>query len=274
MDHTFSTPSVVDLHVQIGAGTVTVTATDTDRTEVEVTGARAEDVVVEQNGDRISVKERDVFRMFSTTRPVHVSISVPTGSGLTSRLGSASLRTHGRLGRCHLASGSGDVSLGDTGDLDVMTGSGDVSAQHVAGDLRAKTGSGDLSALDVSGSADAITGSGDLRLRTVGGGLTTKSGSGDVTVGRVGQDVSSTSGSGDVEVGEVGRGVVTCRSASGDVTVGVSAGTPTWTDLHTVSGRLVQELESLGAPAEGQAHVELRIRTVSGRIRVRHVTPA
>jgi DUF4097 and DUF4098 domain-containing protein YvlB len=271
MDYTFSTPTAADLHVQIGAGTVSVTATDTDRTDVEVTGSGADDVLVEQVGDRVSVKERDVFRMFSSSRPLRVKVSLPTGSALTARLGSASLHCQGRLASCHVASGSGDVRLADTGDLDVMTGSGDLDAQHVAGDLRAKTGSGDVTAHDVTGSADLITGSGDLRLRGVGDRLTTKSGSGDVEVTHVGGDVSTTSGSGDVEIGQVHRGVVTCRSASGDVSVGVAAGTPTWTDLHTVSGRVAQELDSLGAPAEGQTHVELRIRTVSGRIRARHV---
>lgn len=272
MNHSFNTPAPADLHVQIGAGSVAVTARDTDRTDVQVTGSGAGDVLVEQVGDRITVKERDVFRMFSSSRPLQVEVSLPTASALTTRLGSASLHTRGHLGSCRVASGSGDVQLGDTGDLDVMTGSGDVQAHHIAGYLRAKTGSGGVHAHDVTGSADAITGSGELRLRDVGKDLTTKSGSGDAVVGHVGADVSSTSGSGDVEIGEVHRGVVTCRSASGDVSIGVTAGTPTWTDLHTVSGRVTQELDSLGAPAEGQAHVELRIRTVSGRIRARHVT--
>ena len=274
MHHTFSTPTAADLHVQIGAGTVSVTATDTDRTDIEVTGSGADDVLVEQVGHRITVKERDVFRMFSSSRPLQVKVNLPTGSDLTARLGSAMLHCQGRLRSCHVASGSGHVRLADTVDLDVMTGSGDVEAHQVGGDLRAKTGSGDMTAHEVTGSADLITGSGDLRLRAVGGRLTTKSGSGDVAVGHVGGDVSTTSGSGDVEIGEVHRGVVTCRSASGNVSAGVAAGTPTWTDLHTVSGHVAQELDSLGAPADGQAHVELRIRTVSGRIRARHVAQA
>jgi DUF4097 and DUF4098 domain-containing protein YvlB len=274
MNHTFSTPAPVELHVQLGAGSVTVEAADTQRADVEVTGHGADDVVVEHTGDRITVKERDVFRLFSASRPLHVRVSLPERSAVTARLGSATLLVRGPVGTCQVISGSGDVRVEDTGELDVMTGSGDVHAHRVGGALRAKTGSGDLTVETVDGSADALTGSGDLLVRTVGGRLTTKSGSGDVMAGRVGDDVSCTSGSGDIEVGEVHRGAVTCRSASGDVSVGVTEGTPTWTDLHTVSGRVAQELASLGAPAEGQGHVELRVRTVSGRIRTRHVTPA
>ncbi len=274
MDYTFRTVTPADLHVQIGAGTVSVSATDTDRTDIEVTGTGADDVLVEQVGDRISVKERDVFRMLSSSRPLRVKVSLPTGSALTARLGSASLHCQGRLASCHVASGSGGVRLSETGDLDVITGSGDVDAHLVMGELRAKTASGDVTAQEVSGSADLITGSGDLRVRGVGGTLTTKSGSGDVAVGQVSGDVSTTSGSGDVEIGLVHRGVVTCRSASGGVQVAVAAGTPTWTDLHTVSGRMAQELDALGPPAQGQPYVELRIRTVSGRIRTRHVARA
>lgn len=122
----------------------------------------------------------------------------------------------------------------------------------------------------MTGDADLISGSADAQLDDVGGSVRTRSGSGRLVIGSVGADVSSTTGSGDVEVGQIGRGRVACRSASGDVSVTVTHGIPAWTDLHSVSGRITQGLEALGAPATGQDRVELRVATVSGDIQVQH----
>ena len=55
MLHTFETPDHVSLHVEIGTGDVFVRADEHDRTTVEVVGEDAEDVTVEQRGDRIVV---------------------------------------------------------------------------------------------------------------------------------------------------------------------------------------------------------------------------
>ena len=56
------------------------------------------------------------------------------------------------------------------------------------------------------------------------------------------------------------------KGASGDVRVGIPSGLPVWTDLSTVSGSIRSSLEGAGQPAEGQDHVELRAKTVSGDI--------
>ena len=48
--------------------------------------------------------------------------------------------------------------------------------------------------------------------------------------------------------------------------VGIPAGTPVWTDVSTVSGSIRSSLEGAGQPAEGEDHVELRAKTVSGDI--------
>jgi hypothetical protein len=50
------------------------------------------------------------------------------------------------------------------------------------------------------------------------------------------------------------------------VHVGVPTGTPVWTDITTVSGRIHNALEGVGEPAEGADHVELRATTVSGDV--------
>jgi len=64
----------------------------------------------------------------------------------------------------------------------------------------------------------------------------------------------------------VRRGRVSAKGASGDVVVGIPAGVPVWTDITTVSGRIRLDLQGAGQPEEGQDHVELRARTVSGDV--------
>jgi len=73
-------------------------------------------------------------------------------------------------------------------------------------------------------------------------------------------------GSGDFLLDHAKRGRITAKGASGDVVVGIPTGVPVWTDLTTVSGRIRSSLEGAGQPDEGQDHVELRAKTVSGDI--------
>ena len=59
------------------------------------------------------------------------------------------------------------------------------------------------------------------------------------------------------------------HSVSGDVEVGVRTGLRVWIDATSVSGALNSELASEeDGPAQGDAAVTLRIRTVSGDVRI------
>ena len=48
--------------------------------------------------------------------------------------------------------------------------------------------------------------------------------------------------------------------------VGIPAGTPVWTDSPPCPASIRSSLEGAGQPAEGEDHVELRAKTVSGDI--------
>ena len=117
----------------------------------------------------------------------------------------------------------------------------------------------------------SVTGSGDVTLGAAAGAVTAKSGSGDVRVEDSARGVGATTASGDVTIGRLTGGRVDARTASGDLSVAVAAGVPTWTDINTMTGDVRSSLQSLGEPAEGQPYVELRLRTVSGDIVVGHL---
>ncbi len=272
MNRTFSTPEPIVLHTELGAGQVTVHATDTTETTTEVTGKLAEETRVEQDGRTISViapKQRGTSIFGSNG--LRVTATVPTGSDLSTVLGSADLAVTGRVGDCSLRSGSGDVTLERAQLVEVTAGSGDVRIEHIEHDLSSKSGSGDLVVGVLGGDSQVVSGSGDLTVSRSVGRLSAKTGSGTIRIEESGEEVSATGASGDLHIRLARRGAIQARTASGDVTVGVLAGVPVWTDLNTVSGTVRSELESLGEPAEDQDYVELRTRTVSGDVHVRHV---
>jgi DUF4097 and DUF4098 domain-containing protein YvlB len=98
-----------------------------------------------------------------------------------------------------------------------------------------------------------------------------KTGSGDLKVVTANDDVALSTGSGDLSIGTARRGRLSLKGASSDVRIGIPSGTPVWTDINTVTGSIRSDLESVGAPQEGQDHIELQARTVSGDITLRQV---
>ncbi|MBB6628286.1 DUF4097 family beta strand repeat protein [Nocardioides sp. KIGAM211] len=267
-EHHFEAHRPVQLYVEIGKGSVQVVATDTTESYVEVTGRDAEQVMVEQSGDELSIiapKQRTGF--LSGDSRLDVRVTVPTDSDLAVKTGSADITADGTVGTTHVKSGSGDVRLDVLGGPALVeTGSGDITVEHARGELRIKSGSGDVNLGSADGALVVSTGSGDVEIATTNGPTVVKTGSGDLKVVDAQTDVSLTTGSGDLVIGSVARGRLTAKGASGDVRVGIPAGIPVWTDVSTVSGEVVSNLRGAGEPQDGADHVELRAKTVSGDI--------
>ena len=115
------------------------------------------------------------------------------------------------------------------------------------------------------------TGSGDVEVGSTNAKAVVKTGSGDLKVVTANADISLATGSGDLSIGTARRGHVSLKGASSDLEIGIPAGTPVWVDINTVTGSIRSGIESVGAPQEGQEHVELQARTVSGDITLREV---
>ncbi len=268
MERTFETPRPIELYVESGAGSITVTAADVGETAVTVTGKHAEDFVVEQRGDQVQVvaPKPGMGFLVGGNQRCDITVVMPTQSAMTVKTGSADTVAHGPLAGLWVNTGSGDVSaeLVD-GTSEITSGSGDVRIVELRGSGRIKSGSGDVT---VSRCADLSlsTGSGDVRIESVGGRLAVKTGSGDVQVGETADDLALSTGSGDLTVDVARKGKYVLKGASGDVRIGVPAGTPVWTDITTISGRVHSDLTPVGAPAEGQDHLEIRATTASGDI--------
>jgi len=281
-EYRFETHSPVNLVAEISKGNVSVQCLDTTESIVRVEGKHADDVIVEQRGDSISVLEPGRGRIFGDNA-LQVEIVLPEGSNPAVRtgsadiqVGSADIQVEGRAGHAQLRSGSGDCTIDAVeGHLLVETGSGEVRVDDVQGNLKVKSGSGDIEIGEAGGTSSISTGSGDVSIENAYGTTVVKTGSGDLSISAAHGDTSFSTGSGDVSVDLVERGRLAVKGASGDVSIGVPigvrAGVPVWTDVTTVSGTIRSDLQGAGQPREGQDHIEVRAKTVSGDIALSEV---
>jgi DUF4097 and DUF4098 domain-containing protein YvlB len=264
----FETHQPVDLYVENGSGLVSVQADDTTATTVEITGRHADEAIVRQDGNQISVlapKMRAGFLGGDTK--LDIRITVPSDSTLAVKTGSADVTATGSYDGGQVKSGSGDVSIEILdGPAVVETGSGDVRIDTADQELRIKSGSGDIRVQYAGGSVSISTGSGDIEIGTNNAPAVIKTGSGDLNVIESRGDVAMTTGSGDFVIRSASRGRLSAKGASGDVHVGIPAGVPVWTDVSTVTGAIRSSLQGAGEPEPGADHVEVRAKVVSGDI--------
>lgn len=266
MERLFDTPEPIELYVQIGSGSVTVRASDTTSTSISVTGRRAEDVEITQDGRQIAVISPENRGLFGNDSRLDVEVTLPMGSDLASKTGSATLVTHGRLNRADVRTGSGGARIDIlSGPADFKSGSGDVVVDAAA-QVQVKIGSGDVRIARAEGRCAVSTGSGDVRIGVASAGVLVKTGSGDLQVQEAEGDITFSAASGSLSIGRFSRGGLTAKNVSGDIRVAIPAGIPVWTDCTTMTGRLHTTLEGAGEPAAGQDYIELRAKSTTGDI--------
>jgi DUF4097 and DUF4098 domain-containing protein YvlB len=272
--YTFDAPGRTLVRVEIPAGELTVETWSEPRVEVEVAPGRGDERSTAAAAEtRVSAATRGGRQEVSVRAPkreggllgipwgrgpdLHVTVHCREGTDVALESQSADLETRGRLGAVAVHSASGDGTLEDATSLSYATASGDLSAGAVAESLAVKSASGDVDVRSVGGTASVNTVSGDVRIGSTAGPAAVR------TV------------SGDVELEAAGAGV-TVGSVSGDVEVAAVPGLVLWIDAQSVSGTMTSELDLGDEPAEGdEKPLELRIRTVSGDVRVaRSATPA
>jgi DUF4097 and DUF4098 domain-containing protein YvlB len=66
--------------------------------------------------------------------------------------------------------------------------------------------------------------------------VVTKTGSGDVEVDRLGGTLLTKTGSGSLTIRRAVYGSAKAKGASGNISIGIEAGTAAWLDVSTVSG--------------------------------------
>ncbi|HEY2354573.1 MAG TPA: DUF4097 family beta strand repeat-containing protein [Gaiellaceae bacterium] len=242
LEQTFNTPLPLDLDVSIPSGDIDIETADGEESLVTVDGDERllADVEIRQDGNRVVVSYRGKGKFgFSFGRnDLHVRASIPHGAGAKVKTASADIDVVGRLG---------------TLDIDA-----------VSGDVRVRG--------EVTGNAVIKTVSGDAEVETVGGKLSAGSVSGDLRIGPTGGAVDTKTVSGDIRCEAVTQGDVRFNSVSGDIEIGIAAGSLVDVDAGSTSGDLSSEvpLGSLPEPGaeNGGPMVVVRGRTISGDVRI------
>ncbi|MDG4823671.1 DUF4097 family beta strand repeat-containing protein [Asanoa sp. WMMD1127] len=255
----FPVDGPITVAFRVDAGSVDVIAEERATAVVEVTpGSRsnesrrlADETTVELQGDTLSIvtPTQSGFRLRGGQ--VAVRVHVPIDSTVSGKTASADVTCQGRLG-----------------GVQVDAASGDIRAEHVGGDAVVGTASGDVRLTRVDGHLRSKGASGDLRVQQVGGSFVGKYASGDVQVDEVAGDISVESASGDVTIRKAQRGTARISTASGDVSIGVQAGTGVWFDVHTLSGDTRNGLD-MADPRTDDTNgnqLTLQLRTMSGDI--------
>ena len=133
-------------------------------------------------------------------------------------------------------------------------------------DVQGYTAKGEYVVEGEVGSCELKTANGDIRVGKVAGTLRAKSATGHITVEAAGAEVNARTANGDIRVGTLGTGTLDLYTATGEVAVGVPAGTAAALDAHTSVGRVFNNLDST---ENASRTVTVRARTHGGNITLR-----
>ena len=237
------------IEFRVASGRLDLVESSDGTITVDVTGRGADNIIVEQIGGTVSIREE---RSRFMDRSVSVRAAVPphTAADITA----ASLDVYARveLGRVNARTASGQLDFGGI----------------ATGELR--SASGDINLDSCQGRCQISTASGDVRGRSIAGDLVVTTASGDVYIDRVMGRVEAKSASGDIDMACCQGPSVEVVSMSGDVTVGLPEGRRVEAQIDSLSGDVT--LPPRKAPSGGEKEtVRLRAKTVSGDVRVERV---
>lgn len=276
---TFDTPEPISVTIDVVVAVIQVTASERPDTVVEVRPSdpgseldarTAEETHVKYAAGRLLVKapRQRKLGLFGKAGSIDVDVHVPAGSGLHAETAVGHISATGRLGDCRVKTSAGRIELDGVAEADLRAPGGDVHVRSIAGPATV-TASGELRLDRIDGDAVVKNLNGDSVLGTVAGHLRVNAANGDITVGVAGADVTASTANGNVRIGEVTRGVVSLKTAYGELEVGVPEGVAAYLDLHTAFGAMHNRLTTTDTPASDDRTVEVRARSSYGDIIVR-----
>ena len=276
---TFDTAAPISVTMVLGVGGARITASERTDTVVEVTPSdrsktadvrAAEQTRVEYSHGRLLVMapKRRQSSLFGGGGSIEVAIELPAGSELNAEAVKADLRAEGRLGACRFTTAVGHVWLDQTGPLHLTTSSGGITVDCAVGDA-AITGSGEVRIRQIDGAAVIKNLNGDTWVGEVTGHLRCNAANGAISVDRAHATTVAKTANGNIRIGEVARGSAALTTASGELEVGIRAGTAALLDVRSQFGRVHNSLDASDGPEPSDETVEVRARTAYGDIVIR-----
>jgi len=161
--------AAADGHVDISNVAGTIEVYGWSKSSVEVTGdlgANVEELVLERDGDRVTVKVK-VPQHSSGKISSEIVVRVPEGSSIDVSGVSADIEVEDVLGKQGLHTVSGDVTTkAASADVEAVSVSGDVEVEgdHKATETFANTVSGDVTLFGLGGEVKAVAVTGDVTI--------------------------------------------------------------------------------------------------------------
>lgn len=278
---TYTTPTPIDLAVNLQVGALEVVAGDRTDTVVTVSPTNparavdrraAEATAVGLDGQRLTVvapRPRISWLGFGPTESVDVRVELPSGSRLTAEIAVGTLRTSGRLGATRIKSSTGDVELDATGDLSLRTAHGNTTVGTADGGVEITADHGQIRIGTVTGDATLKASHGSITIEESCGELDARLSYGDLEITTARASVSARTAYGAIRLREVSSGSIQLESGFGQVTVGVRPGVPAWLDLSSKGGHVRNALAADSAPDPTEQAVAIRARTQYSDITIR-----
>jgi hypothetical protein len=268
---TFTTPGPVAATVQVAGARVLVTASDrtdtvvlvepvdrTSRSDVKV----ADRTKVEFAGDRLSVKTTVSGDEHGS---VAITIDLPTGSSLVAYLAHSTVRADGPLGECELHVAKGRVQLDRVDALQANVAAGELAIGHVAGraDIEGSVVAARIG--EAGGTVGLSTSGGQLWIGHAAADLDLSSANGGFDIDRAdGSVTAKTGGDGAIRIGRLSRGQAELMNSSGDIEVGIGAGTAAHVDADSTRGSVRN-----GVASQENPDIKIHARTRHGDIIIR-----
>lgn len=242
-----------ELDVRIQSGRIELAKGESGKVTVTVE-TQDPDFIVEQRGDLIVVSS-DKNASWLSRGSAFVLIEAPDDSDAVISAASARIESQIPLNHVEVNSASGDVELTEALTAAIKTASGDTRVGTIRKALRLKTASGDLF---VTGKCSGTVG--------------LASASGQVNIAETTATLNINTVSGDVHLPRFLGDKAVIKSMSGDVRMGIPAGTNVDLDVSLLSGNLRLPDD----PAEKMPttrHTAIRAKLVSGDLRIERIDP-
>jgi hypothetical protein len=276
----FPTPEPIQATLEIPVGDVRLAAHDRTDTVVEVRPSdpseeadvrAAEQTRVEMTADGLLVKTPKQRGLSLLGKPgsVDVSVELPAGSRLRADLGVTTLRGTGRLDRCQVKAGVGQLDLESAGPVQLTTGAGGISVGTVHGSAEITSGSGTVRLTEVDGPAVIRNANGETWVGAVTGSLQVSASNGGISIDQADGDVKAKTANGSLRVGRIARGVTTLQTSMGEIEIGIAPGTAALIDAQTKLGSVRNSLAAAGSPEATDEKAEIHAKTAFGDISIR-----
>ena len=275
---TYTTPTPIDLAINLQVGRIEIFAGDRADTVVTVSPTNpakaidrrgAEEAKVDFDGRRVTIAgPRPRISWIGPTESVDVRVELPTGSRFTAEIAVGGLRTVGRLGATRIKSSLGPVDVDTTGDLWLHASYGGVTVGTAEGGIEITADYGQIRVGTVTGDATLKASYGTVLVGESGGDLDAKLSYGDLEITKALASVAAKTAYGSIQLREVSNGSIEVETGWGQVTIGVRPGIPAWLDLHSKDGHVRNELDADRAPDASEQTVAVRARTQHSDINI------